>query len=232
MERPRLVARRARSPCNPRATAQTMNRFRRWSPVLALCLALAGWAGLSPLDFSPAVSVSRAPGSVAVAGPQGRVAAHLDGDHLLDYVTGRPTASGHYLIEVCLSSQPRRTTIKARGAGFAVQDVNADNIADLLIADGLSGSLTELENNGRGHFTSRIADHAARCSSPAPKETDAETSLSSKASRPTKPAVTLSRRLAFEPPPAPGLAWLGRRQSGAAREPLADAFSRGPPSIG
>ncbi|OYT71688.1 MAG: hypothetical protein CFK52_07450 [Chloracidobacterium sp. CP2_5A] len=51
---------------------------------------------------------------------------------MLDYVTGRAIAGGRYLIEIYLSGRPSRTAIKTKGVGFAVQDVNADNIADLL----------------------------------------------------------------------------------------------------
>lgn len=204
---------------------------RRWSSCAALWLLCAGWfgAGRPPVAAPPSVAAAPSAGA-APAGPVGRAAAHFDGDHLPDYVTGRMTAGGRYLIEVCLSSRPGRTTIRTGGIGFAVQDVNADNVADLVIADGLGGSLTKLENNGRGHFTARVAAVPLPGSGPAPDETMAAAAFADQ-SPPPQPVLTPGRRPVVPASPPFGRSWRAAHPPGVGCAPQAAPLSRGPPHV-
>ncbi|MFQ3589654.1 MAG: hypothetical protein SNJ67_05010 [Chloracidobacterium sp.] len=185
-----------------------MLSFRQRSLVLLLCLALVGWTCVgwggtpnpAPLpvtaDYAETLGRDITARQSKPTGPVGRIVAHFDEDHLPDYAAGRAVANGRYRIEVCLSSRPSKLIIEANGIGFAVQDVNADDIPDILVADGLGGSFTKLENNGRGQFISRVDVEPTHWSGPVPEETVAAVSLSSKATRPPQPDIVLNYQLA------------------------------------
>jgi hypothetical protein len=168
---------------------------RRWHPIWLFCLVLAGLPGLSFLASRPN-TVPQRPSSLvnqtAPAGPMGHIIAYLDGDHLPDTISGRTTAGGRYLIEVHLSSQPNKVTITANGVGFAVQDVNADNLADLLVADGLLGRFIHLENDGHGVFTPCVTREPLHQSGPEPTDSATAADWLTK-STPPQPALIFWR---------------------------------------
>ncbi|WP_058867749.1 VCBS repeat-containing protein [Chloracidobacterium thermophilum] len=205
---------------------------RRWHPIWLLCLALASLPGLSSLA-SRADTSTRRPASLAhqtvPAGPLGHVITHLDGDHLPDTVSGRTTAGGRYLIEVHLSSQPKKVTITANGFGFAVQDVNADNLVDLLVADGLGGRFIHLENDGNGAFTPCVARKPLYQSGPRPTDSATAADWLTKSTRPSQPAAIFWRLVFTAPAIEPHRARFCPYRSRTPYESVAGLPSRAPP---
>ncbi len=207
-------------------------RHRR-CPIWLLCLALAGLPGLSSLASRADTSTQR-PASMAhqtvPAGPLGHVITYLDGDHLPDTVSGNTTAGGRYLIEVCLSSQPDKITITANGVGFAIQDVNADNLADLLVADGLAGRFIQLENDGNGVFTPGPAREPPPHSGPGPQDSATAADWLPPSPRPPQPAPVFWRlslpALVFEARQV----WRSPGQNRAECQTVLGRPSRAPPS--
>ncbi|QUW00064.1 hypothetical protein J8C02_00630 [Chloracidobacterium sp. MS 40/45] len=206
---------------------------RRWHPIWLFCLALASLPGLSFLA-SRADTTTRPPASLAhqtvPAGPVGHVITHLDGDHLPDTISGRTTAGGRYLIEVHLSSQPNKVTITANGVGFAVQDVNADSLVDLLVADGLAGRFIQLENDGNGAFTPGPAREPQSHSGPGPQDSATAADWLPPSPRPPQPAPVFWRlslpALVLEARQA----WRSPEQNRAECQTVLGRPSRAPPS--
>jgi hypothetical protein len=229
----RLTETLATNGASPCPEVQTMVFRRRWHPIWLLCLALASLPGLSFLA-SRADTTTRPPASLAhqtvPAGPVGHVITHLDGDHLPDTVSGRTTAGGRYLIEVHLSSQPSKVTITTNGFGFAVQDVNADSLADLLVADGLGGRFIQLENDGNGAFTPCPAREPQHYSGTRPQDSATATDWPAQSSRPPQPAPVFWRlslpALVFEGRQA----WLDPGQNRTECRVVPGCPSRAPPS--
>jgi hypothetical protein len=206
---------------------------RRWHPIWLFCLALAGLPGLSFLASRPNTVPQRPAGTVnqtVPAGPAGHVITYLDGDHLPDTVSGNTTAGGRYLIEVHLSSQPDKITITANGVGFAVQDVNADNLADLLVADGLGGRLIHLENDGNGAFTPCVAREPLHQSGPGPTDSARAADWLTKSTRPPQPALIFWRLVFAVPAIEPHRAWFCLYRNRTPYESVAGCPSRAPPS--
>ncbi len=206
-------------------------RHRR-CPIWLLCLALAGLPGLSSLASRADTSTQR-PASMAhqtvPAGPLGHVITYLDGDHLPDTVSGHTTAGGRYLIEVRLSSQPDKITITANGVGFAIQDVNADNLADLLVADGLAGRFIQLENDGNGVFTPGPAREPQPHSGPGPHDSATAADWLAQSPRPPQPAPVLWRLVFTAPAIETHQAWFCLYRSRTPYESVAGIPSRAPP---
>jgi|GEM_PF-1726571 hypothetical protein len=206
---------------------------RRWHPIWLFCLVLAGLPGLSFLASRPN-TVPQRPSSLvnqtAPAGPVGHIIAYLDGDHLPDTVSGNTTTDGRYLIEVRLSSQPSKVTITANGFGFAVQDVNADSLADLLVADGLLGRFIHLENDGHGVFTPCVTREPLHQSGPEPTDSATATDWPAQSPRPPQPAPVFWRlslpALVFEGRQA----WLDPGQNRTECRVVPGCPSRAPPS--
>ncbi len=203
---------------------------RPWLLYGVVWLLCAGWLGVGqPAGAVPPAVVPRSVETGApVAGPR-RIAAYFDHDCLPDYVTGYTTAGGQYLIEVGLSSRQGKTTIRTRGVGFLVQDVNADNLADLLVADGLGGSFTRLENDGCGTFTPRTAAVPPPRSGPASEEAQAAVCLTDRLP-PSQPTVLFGRRWVLAPPPF-GSCWFVAPLLGVRPALQAAVLSRGPPAL-
>jgi len=206
---------------------------RRWHPIWLLCLVLAGLPGVSFLASWLDIATQYPPNIVnrtVPAGPLGHVTTHLDGDHLPDTVSGRTTASGHYLIEVHLSSQPNKVTITANGFGFAVQDINADSLADLLVADGLGGQFIQLENDGNGAFIPGPAREPQHHSGPGPQDSATAADWPAQSPRPPQPVPVFWRlsllALVFEA----RRAWLDPGQNRTECRAVPGRPSRAPPS--
>ncbi len=206
-------------------------RHRR-CPIWLLCLALASLPGLSFLA-SRADTTTRPPAGLAhqtvPAGPVGHVITHLDGDHLPDTVSGRTTAGGRYLIEVHLSSRSSKVTITANGVGFAVQDVNADSLVDLLVADGLGGRFIQLENDGNGSFTPGPAREPPPHSGPGPQDSATAADWLAQSPRPPQPAPVLWRLVFTAPAIETHRAWFCLYRSRTPCESVAGIPSRAPP---
>ncbi len=208
--------------------------LRHWGGLIWLfCLVLASLPGLSFLASRPDTALQPSAATVnwtVPAGPVGHVVTHLDGDHLPDTVSGRTTASGRYLIEVHLSSQPGKVTITANGFGFAIHDVNADNLVDLLVADGLGGRFIPLENNGNGAFTPCDARVLLHQSGPGSEDSVTVADWLAQGPRPPQPAPV------FWGLSLPALAsevrqvWLGLEQNQVECQAVPRCPSRAPPS--
>jgi hypothetical protein len=205
---------------------------RRWHPIWLFCLVLAGLPGLSFLASRPN-TVPQRPSSLvnqtAPAGPMGHIIAYLDGDHLPDTVSGNTTAGGRYLIEVRLSSQPDKMTITANGVGFAVQDVNADNLADLLVADGLLGRFIHLENDGHGVFTPCVTREPLYQSGPEPTDSATAADWLTKSTRPPQPAPIFWRLVFTALDIEPHRVWFCPYRNRTPYESVAGLPSRAPP---
>jgi hypothetical protein len=205
---------------------------RRWHPIWLFCLVLAGLPGLSFLASRPN-TVPQRPSSLvnqtAPAGPVGHIIAYLDGDHLPDTVSGNTTTDGRYLIEVRLSSQPDKMTITANGVGFAVRDVNADNLADLLVADGLLGRFIHLENDGHGVFTPCVTREPLYQSGPEPTDSATAADWLTKSTRPPQPALIFWRLVFTALDIEPHRVWFCPYRNRTPYESVAGLPSRAPP---
>ncbi len=205
---------------------------RRWHSIWLFCLALASLPGLSFLASRPDTVPQRPSSTVnqtVPAGPVGDVITYLDGDRLPDTVSGNITAGGRYLIEVRLSSQPDKIIITANGVGFAIQDVNADNLADLLVADGLAGRFIQLENGGNGAFTPGPAREPQPHSGPGPHDSATATDWLTQSPRPSQPAPVFWRLVFTAPVIETHWAWFCLYRSRTPYESVAGIPSRAPP---
>ncbi len=109
--------------------------------LLNLCLCVIGilvptagvWAQEVPEPVGPPTLESE-----LTVSAEATVLTDIDGDDQLDVAMGEDSATGDYAVEIQLSSRPepiRLTSGRHRGLGFIVGDVDADDCADIVIAE-------------------------------------------------------------------------------------------------